>query len=234
MSERLRRFPDAREMFATLANEIVAHLKSAVESRGRASLVVSGGTTPETLFADLSEREAPWDKVWITLSDERWIPPSEDGSNEKMVRAKLLRGKAAAAHFVSLKTDDAKPQGGQTVIEARIAAMPRPFDVLLVGMGDDGHIASLYPDSPELKTILDTNKPALVHAVHAQSAAATGDRMTLTLRAILESKWIVILIKGDEKMKTYKLAKNGSDVSKMPVRALMEQSSVAVETFWSP
>ena len=234
MSEHLRRFPDAQEMFSTLADEIVARLKSAIESGGRASLVVSGGTTPEALFADLSNRDLPWDKVWITISDERWIAPSEDGSNEKMVRAKLLRGKAAAAHFVSLKTDDAQPQGGQAVVEARIAAMPKPFDVLLVGVGNDGHIASLYPDAPELKTILDTKAPALVHAVHAQSAAATGDRITLTLRAILDSKWIVILIKGDEKMKTYTMAKSGSDMSKMPVRALLTQSVVPVETFWSP
>lgn len=234
MSDRLRQFPDAQAMFSTLADEIVTRLKGAVESCRNASLVVSGGTTPETLFADLSERDAPWDKVWITLSDERWIPPSEDGSNEKLVRSKLLRGKAASAHFVSLKTDDAKPESAQATVEARISAMPKPFDVLLVGMGDDGHIASLYPDSPELKAILDTDAPALVHAVHAQNAAATGDRMTLTLRAILDSKWIVILIKGDEKMKTYKLAKSGGDVSKMPVRALLAQSAVPVETFWSP
>lgn len=234
MSDRLRQFPNAKEMFSALADEIVVRLKSAVASQGRASLVVSGGTTPEALFADLSERDAPWDKVWITISDERWIAPSEDGSNEKMVRAKLLRGKAAAAHFVSLKTDDARPQGGQATVESRIAAMPKPFDILLVGVGNDGHIASLYPDSPELKAILDIKSPALVHAVHAESAAATGDRMTLTLRAILDSKWIVILIKGDEKMKTYTLAKSGGDVSKMPVRALLGQSAVPVETFWSP
>ena len=234
MPDRLRQFPDAQEMFSTLAGEIVVRLNTAVVSRGQASLVVSGGTTPEALFAELSERDAPWDRVWITLCDERWIPPAEDGSNEKMVRAKLLRGKAAAAHFVSLKTEDAKPETAQTAVEARISAMPKPFDVLLVGMGDDGHIASLYPDSPELKTILDTKPAALVHAAHAQSAAATGDRMTLTLRAILDSKWIVILIKGDGKMKTYKLAKSGSDVSKMPVRALLSQSAVPLETFWSP
>lgn len=234
MSDRLRQFPDAQEMFSTLADEIVTRLKGAVASCGHASLVVSGGTTPEALFADLSERDAPWDKVWITLSDERWIPPSEDGSNEKLVRSKLLRGKAASAHFVSLKTDDAKPENAQATVEARISAMPKPFDVLVVGMGDDGHIASLYPDSPELKAILNTDAPALIHAVHAQNAAATGDRMTLTLRAILDSKWIVILIKGDGKMKTYRLARDGSDMSKMPVRALLTQSTVLVETFWSP
>ncbi|HSM96414.1 MAG TPA: 6-phosphogluconolactonase [Rhizomicrobium sp.] len=234
MSEQFRQFPNAQVMFSTLADEIIARLKEAVASRGVASLVVSGGTTPEALFADLSARDAPWDKICITLSDERWIAPGEDGRNEKMVRAKLLRGKAASARFVALKTEETKPEDAQAAVEARISEMPRPFDVVLVGMGDDGHVASLYPGAPELKAALDTNSPALVHAVHAQNSAATGDRMTLTLRAILDSRWIVILIKGGEKMKTYELARSGRSVSQMPVRALFAQSAVPVETFWSP
>ncbi|HEY2033245.1 MAG TPA: 6-phosphogluconolactonase [Rhizomicrobium sp.] len=234
MFDRLRQFPDAQEMFSELADEIVIRLKSAVAFGGRASLVVSGGTTPEALYAELSERDAPWERVWITLCDERWIAPSEDGSNEKMVRAKLLRGKAAAAHFVPLKTGDATPDAAEPKVAAAISAIPRPFDVTLLGMGDDGHTASLYPKAAELKAALDRNTQALVHAVHAQNAAATGDRMTLTLHAILDSKWIAILIKGGEKMKTYELAKSGEDVFAMPVRALLNQSAVPVETFWSP
>ena len=234
MHDRLRKFANADEMVALLADDIVARLKSAVELRGRASLVVSGGTTPGALFDVLSERDAPWDKTWITVSDERWIAPSEDGSNEKLVRTRLLRGKAANAHFVGMKTNDAKPENAQTTVEAAIAIMPRPFDLMLLGMGDDGHTASLYPRAPELKAALDTGSPALVHAVHAQNAAATGERMTLTLRTILDSRWIVLLIKGAEKMKTYRAAESGSDVPEMPVRAVLGQAAVPVEVFWAP
>lgn len=234
MHDRLREFANAGEMAARLADDIIARLKSAVELRGRASLVVSGGTTPGVLFDVLCERDAPWDKIWITLSDERWIAPGEDGSNEKLVRTRLLRGKAASAHFVGMKTNDAKPEAAQTTVNAAITAMPRPFDVTLLGMGDDGHTASLYPRAPELKAALDTDAPALVHAVHAQNAAATGDRMTLTLRTILDSRWIVLLIRGGEKMKTYRAAENGTDVPEMPVRAVLGQGSVPVEVFWAP
>ncbi|HWA30906.1 MAG TPA: 6-phosphogluconolactonase, partial [Rhizomicrobium sp.] len=202
MHDRLRSFADVRTMVASLADDIVARLTSAVERDGRASLVVSGGTTPGVLFDALSQRDAPWDKVWITLSDERWIAPSEDGSNEKLVRERLLKGKAASAHFVAMKTEDGTPDAAQEKIGVAIAAMPRPFAVTILGMGDDGHTASLYPKAPELKAALDIAAPALVHAVHAQNAAATGDRITLSLRAILDSRWIVLLIRGEEKMKT--------------------------------
>lgn len=234
MQDRLRTFADANAMISSLADEIVARLKEGVAERGRASIAVSGGTTPGALFDVLCERDAPWDKVRITLSDERWIAPDQDGSNEHLARTRLLRGKAAAAHFVGLKNEDATPDAGAVKANAAIAALPRPFDVMLLGMGDDGHTASLYPRAPELKAALDANAPALVHAVHAQNAAATGDRMTLTLKAILDARWIALLIKGGEKMKTYRTAESGRDVAEMPVRAILGQSSTPVDVFWAP
>jgi 6-phosphogluconolactonase len=234
MHDRLRRFGDAQSMIARLADEIVRRLDAGVRDRGHASLVVSGGTTPGALFDTLCQRDAPWDKVWVTLSDERWIPPGEDGSNEKLVRTRLLRGKAASARFVAMKTQDAKPEDAEAAVDAAISAMPKPFDVTLLGMGDDGHTASLYQHAPELKAALDVASPAVVHAVHARNAAATGDRMTLTLRTILESRWIVLLIKGEEKMKTYQDAERGTDMLEMPVRNVLAQSRVPVEVFWAP
>lgn len=234
MHDRLREFPDAAAMVSSLADEIVARLKAGAAERGHASMAVSGGTTPGAVFDALCQRDAPWDKTWITLSDERWIAPDRDGSNEHLARTRLLRGKAAPAHFVGLKTNDATPDAGAAKANAAISAFPRPFDVMLLGMGDDGHTASLYPQAPELKAALDTSAPALVHAVHAQSAAATGDRMTLTLRAILDSRWIALLIKGAEKMKTYQAAEGGEGVAEMPVRAILGQSAVPVDVFWAP
>lgn len=234
MHDRLREFPDANAMVSTLADEIVARLNAGVAERGHASMAVSGGTTPGTLFDALCERDAPWDKTWITLSDERWIAPDRDGSNEHLARTRLLRGRAVKAHFVGLKTGDATPDAGAAKTNAAISAFPRPFDVMLLGMGDDGHTASLYPYAPELKAALDTKAPALVHAVHAQNAAATGDRMTLALRTILDSRWIALLIKGAAKMKTYRAAEGGGDVAEMPVRAVLGQSAVPVDVFWAP
>jgi 6-phosphogluconolactonase len=231
---RLQKFDTADAMFHALADEIVAQLKRGVAERGTASFVCSGGTTPGALYDILAGRDAPWNKVVVTLSDERWIAPSEDGSNEKLVRTRLLVGKAAVAHMVPMKTDDASPDAAEGKVGAAIAAVPVPFDVTLLGMGDDGHTASLYPHSQGLENSLDIRDPALVRGVHTDHAVKTGERMTLTLRALLDSQWIVILLKGEEKLRTYNEAVAGTDVQEMPVRALLNQNKVPVQTFWAP
>jgi 6-phosphogluconolactonase len=232
--DKLRTFDTAEAMFRTLADEIVARLKQGVAERGVASFIGSGGTTPGALYDILAQRDLPWDKVTVTLSDERWVAPTEDGSNEKLVRSRLLVGKAAAARLVPMKTDDSSPDAAETKVGAAIAAVPRPFDVTLLGMGDDGHTASLYPHSRGLDKSLDVSDPALVRGVHTDHAVKTGERMTLTLRALLESQWIVILLKGDDKLKTYNAAAAGTDVQEMPVRVLLHQSKVPVQAFWAP
>ena len=231
---RLRKFETAETMFRTLADDIVARLKQGVAAEGAASLVCSGGTTPGALYDILAQSEAPWSKVSVTLSDERWIAPTEDGSNEKLSRTRLLVGKAAAAHLVPMKTSDATPEAAETTVSAAIAAMPRPFDVTLLGMGDDGHTASLYPHSQGLQKSLDVSDPMLVRGVHTDHAVKTGNRMTLTLRALLDSQWIVILLKGDSKLRTYNAAIAGTDVQEMPVRALLNQSKTPVQVCWAP
>jgi 6-phosphogluconolactonase len=233
-TDALKRFAIADSMFHALADEIVTRLKAGVVARGAASFVASGGTTPGALYDILAQRDAPWDKVTVTLSDERWVAPSEDGSNEKLVRSRLLVGKAAAARIVPMKTDDASPDDAEAKVGGAIATVPRPFDVTLLGMGDDGHTASLYPHSQGLDKSLDVNDPALVRGVHTDHAVKTGERMTLTLRALLDSKWIVILLKGDEKLRAYNAAASGNDVQDMPVRVLLNQTAVPVQTFWAP
>jgi len=230
----LHSFPNADDMVRALSDEIVSRVTGSVSSRGVASLAVSGGTTPGVLFDALSVRNAPWEKVSVTLSDERWIAPDQDGSNEKLVRTRLLRNAASDAKLVPLKTPDTSPAAAEAKVDASIAAMPRPFDVVLLGMGDDGHTASLYPHSVGLDAALDLTRPNLVQAIHADSAAATGERMTFTLRAILGSKLIVILIRGDEKLATYRKAATGTDIHEMPVRAVLNQTGTPVLVYWSP
>jgi 6-phosphogluconolactonase len=230
----LHSFSDSDEMVAALAGEIVSRLRAGILARSSASLVVSGGSTPGALFDSLSARSAPWQSVCITLSDERWIAPDRDGSNEKLVRTRLLRDMAAAARFVGLKTADALPQAAEAAVGAAVAAMPRPFDVVVLGMGDDGHTASLFPNAVGLDAALDTSLPDLVRAIHANDATATGERMSLTLRAILDSRLIVILIRGDAKLAAYRRAAAGTEVLEAPVRAVLHQTRTPVQVFWAP
>ena len=230
----LRRFPTADEMFRDLSSGVVARLDAGVAARGAASLVASGGTTPGPLFDALAAREAKWDRVFVTLSDERWLPPTSNESNEKLVRTRLMRDKAATAHFVPMKTDASHPREAEDAVSAAICAMPLPFDVTIFGMGDDGHTASLFPGADGLDRALDTASPLMVRGIHPAKLDSTGERMTLTLRAILDLRWIVVLVRGDAKLKTLDVALAGDDVPAMPVRAVLQQTATPVQVYWSP
>ncbi len=227
-------FGDFETMVSELAAEIVRRLGAAVIARGRASLVVSGGTTPGPLFDALAKSEAPWANVTVTLSDERWVAPSSDRSNEKLVRARLLVGRASAAQFVPLKTAQANAVDAEQEASAAIAAVPRPFDVVLLGMGADGHTASLIPNSGGLARALDRADPNLAHAIEPPASTGMGPRMTLSLRALLDSHWIVLMIHGAGKKTAYDTAATGKDILAMPVRGVLRQKDVPVSAYWAP
>ena len=228
------RFDNAESMVAALAKKIVADLADGVRRKDAASFVASGGTTPGLLFDALAACEAPWNRVFVTTTDERWVSPEDDRSNEKLIRTRLLCGHASAASFVPLMTQHATPVEAEAEVDRAISNMPRPFDVTLLGMGNDGHTASLFPGAKELALALDLQSPSLVCAITPPDVAQTGPRMSLTLRAILASRAIIILIRGEEKMKTYRIAMAGADANEMPVRAVLHQSTVPVEVYWSP
>jgi 6-phosphogluconolactonase len=228
------RFDDAESMTATLADRIVARLSDGVRRHDAASFVASGGTTPGILFDALAGRDAPWDRIFVTTTDERWVSPEDDRSNEKLIRTRLLRGRASAATFVPLMTKHATPAEAEAAVDRAVCEMPRPFDVTLLGMGNDGHMASLFPGAKELGTALDLDRPEIVRAITPPDVARTGQRMSLTLRAIRASRSIVILIRGEEKMETFRTAMSGTDAHEMPVRAVLHQSEMPVEVYWSP
>ena len=113
--------------------------------------------------------------------------------------------------------------------------MPRPFDVTLLGMGNDGHTASMFPGCEGLDAALDTHSPLLVRGIRPANISQTGERMSLTLRAILDSRLVIILVRGDEKLETYRKAHaGGDDVHAMPVRAVLQQSVTPVQVYWAP
>jgi 6-phosphogluconolactonase len=224
-------FPSAGAMIETLAGDIAARLNAAVRSRGKATLVVPGGTTPGDLYDVLSRQRASWASVSVTLSDERWVETSSDKSNERLVRTRLLVDEAAAARLVPLKTHHASAQDAEPEVHAAIAPL-LPFDIVLLGMGTDGHTASLIPGAKGLDRAMDGSDPMLVRAMDPPQPM--GERMTLTLRAVLSSRRIVVLIRGEAKLAAYRDALGTSDVLAAPIHAVLGQSDVPVDVFWSP
>ena len=227
-----RRFADAQSLAGELAVEIGADLARAIESRGRASLVVSGGRTPGRLFESLRTQDLDWSRVRIALADERWVEPDDPASNERLVRETLLAGRAAAADFAGMKNAAPTPDRGAVAAWERFARVPRPFDVLLLGMGDDGHTASLFPGSPNLAAALDP--AAAAGCVATWAPAAPQPRMSLNLAALLDSRRVLILITGEAKWRTYRAAAAPGPVAEMPVRALLRQRRTRVEIAWAP
>jgi 6-phosphogluconolactonase len=227
----LRRFADSTALTEALAADIVASLQDGLLAGRSASLVVSGGRSPVALFERLSSIELDWRRVWITLTDERWIESTSSDSNEHLVREHLLRNAAASANFVGMKNGAADPGGGAAASWPAIARLPRPFDYVLLGMGDDGHIASLFPHSPGLEPALDPLKPP--GCIGMISPLPPPARLSLNLSALLDSRRIALLILGSSKWSTYQRAQLPGPVAEMPVRALLRQQQVPVSVYWS-
>jgi 6-phosphogluconolactonase len=226
------KFPDVESLSRALADQVAASLKSALDSRGLASLVVSGGKSPIRLFELLRTETLDWSRICIALADERWVDPSDPGSNEKLVRDVLLQGPASAARFQGLKNGAPTPDMGAVSAWETFARVPRPFDAVVLGMGDDGHTASLFPGSPNLASAL--NPFAAAGCVGMRAPVAPQPRLSLNLSALLDSRRVVVLITGAAKWRTYAAAAAPGPETEMPVRAVLRQSRAPVEVMWSP
>jgi 6-phosphogluconolactonase len=229
---RVLRAADSAEQAAMLAQDIGAELAGALARRENASLVVSGGRTPAAMFAQLARQPLEWARVQITLADERWVDTDDAASNEALVRNALLREHAAAARLIGMKNAAATPVAGAAAAWRSINAMPQPFDVIVLGMGDDGHTASLFPGSAGLAAALDaTAAPA---CVAVQPLAAPHARLSLNLAALLRARRICIQISGALKWQVYQRALAAGPLEELPVRAILHQQAVPVDVYWCP
>ena len=226
------RFPDCEALAAALAGEIKVDLEEAIAARGAASLVLSGGKTPARLFKQLHDENVDWTRTWVTLADERWVETTSEESNERLVRESLLTGPAAAAHFVGLKNPAPTPEAGADWATRALTRVPHPFDVVVLGMGEDGHTASLFPGSMALARGLDPAAPPACIAVNA--LVAPHARVSLNLAALLDSRRIVLHIEGDTKWAVYHRARTPGTPAELPVRAILQQKEVPVDVYWAP
>jgi len=226
-----RDFADRQALAAALAETVATRLNAAIAERGEASIAVSGGSTPERFFNVLSQADLDWGKVSVTLVDERWVPPGHERSNARLIAEALLQNCAAAARFIPLYSDAARPEDAMPFILAALATVPMPFDVVVLGMGADGHTASFFPGGDRLNAALDPDNPALLSAMNAPGAGEP--RITFNLAPILASGLIALHIEANEKKSVLEQALAGGPVEDMPVRAVL-RSGRPVTVFWAP
>jgi 6-phosphogluconolactonase len=228
----LRRDADPAAQAQALAAAIAGELRSGLDARGRASLVLSGGRTPALMLACLATQALDWARVQVTLADERWVGADDPASNERLVRSALLRDAAAPAQLVGMKNEAPTAADGAAAAWQAIAALPRPFDVIVLGMGDDGHTASLFPGSAGLAASLDLQ--AAPGCVAVWPPAAPHERLSLNLAALLQARRVCIQISGAHKWQVYQRATAPGATEELPIRALLRQHQVPVTVYWCP
>lgn len=223
-------YADSQLLVSAFSQQIAAILSQAIVEKGSASLAVSGGSTPKSLFQALSNIELPWAKVNITLVDERWVKATDADSNEKLVRENLLVNKAVAANFVPMTTDDDNAENAVDEISARLSAIGLPIDVVILGMGEDGHTASLFPCSVHIDEGL--NLARLLPVLATQPTTAPYQRMSLSLATIVKSHHVFLHITGDTKRNVLEQALSQHTAIEKPIKAVCDNCTVNL--IWAP
>lgn len=218
----------SRERLARQLAEAVAEaLRVDLTHQERALLVVSGGSTPVPFFHALAAIELPWERIDVTLADERWVAETEDDSNARLIREHLLTGAAKAANFVPLTTADATPEQGVDTVATRVEQLAWPASVVILGMGSDGHTASLFPDSRELGLALSTDESVVAVRTPSQPQA----RITLSASRLHQTRRHMLHLNGEDKRAVLATAMAGDDVRELPIRAFL---ACPLAIYWAP
>lgn len=224
---------DAAAQVTALANAIANALTQQIDAQGSACLAVSGGRSPIALFAALRVLPVCWADVSITLVDERAVPPEHADSNARLVHEHLLQEAAAAARFFPLVLSP-HVHGGSVDVDACVATANDPFqqpDVVILGMGDDGHTASLFPDAAELEAGIDRTQPPGYLPV--RPGTAPHRRISLNLSALCAAQRLFLSITGPVKRAVFDAAAQGAAQRALPVSYVIHQREVPLDVYWT-
>jgi 6-phosphogluconolactonase len=228
----LQRFMNPALAATALAEQVLFALRSGIASRGAASLAVPGGRTPQPLFHALRVAEIDWSKVSVTLTDERWVPEDHPASNAALVRRELLSANAAAAVFHPLYNEGATARESAATVWRSLGKLARPFDAVVLGMGDDGHFASLFPDDPGLAAAL--SHAAAPACVAMRAPTEPSERISLNLAALLQTRRLFLFITGTGKRDLLLAAARRAADAPLPVASLLSQRVPMPEVYWAP
>ena len=221
-------FPTREALYDAAASVLASALTDGVAKRGQAGFAATGGSTPAPVYDRLATMTVPWDKVVVTLTDERFVPRTDPSSNEGLVRRHLLVGEATKAAFAPLSFEGVDQDEIAAKAEPGVARA-LPFGVVVLGVGPDGHFASLFPGNPALAAGLDPTSERTVIAVPPGQPAPDLPRISLTFQALIQASLIVLLVTGAAK----KTLLEGPVDQSLPIAAILNQDRAPVRILWA-
>ena len=231
-THRLHRFENTATLDAALCGWLSDRLGEATAGAARASLALSGGSTPKGLFAQLSRAPLAWPRIDVSLVDERWVPVDDAQSNEAMIRETLLVDEAAVANFVGMYQPLESIEANALAHDRRLQEIHQPFTVTVLGMGPDGHSASWFPDADETPLAIDPAQERMTCVTRPRSQPT--ERLTLSYSCVARSEHLCLHITGEEK---FAVLCNVDGVAALPIHqvlSLLEEQGKIVDIFWSP
>ncbi len=215
------------------ADRLATALAEALVANGRALFAGSGGSTPSPIYARLAQADLDWAKITATLVDERYVPEASPDSNAVLLKRTLLTGPAAAARFIPLYSPAVTVDRAAALASQALAAEGRPLDAVLLGMGEDGHICSMFPGSPTLTTLLTPGLKRAVYGVPAgrDGAAPPQERLTLNLPWLVSARCVVLALTGANKRAVFEREAAG-DPAVSPIAALIA-ANAPLEVIWT-
>ncbi len=225
----------SREKLAeALANTVVEKLETDMEIGDFASLALSGGSTPKLFLNKLAKKlGAMREMVYFALVDERFVPLDDERSNEKMIRQELGLFDHPSSEFLSLFEKNSTPEDVAKRAQARLLDDDEiPFDVLVLGMGIDGHTASLFPNADKLSSATNPDSQIMFEAISAPGAGEP--RITMTIPLITSALYLVLHIEGAEKRAVFEKAMEGGNADDLPIRHVLHHPDAHVHVYWAP
>jgi len=229
---RFHSHPDPDTWRDVAAADIADALRHALRVHERARLLLSGGGTPAPVYRSLAQAELDWQRVDVALIDERWLQPDDPDSNARLVRENLLRDRATDANFQALT------RAGQTIDDAVRSAnlhAHHAANVVVLGMGEDGHTASLFPRMLDLDIAVQASSAYVaVDASGCPGAGRYSRRISLTPYGLAPARTRLLLICGQLKRTVFERAVNGNDVLELPIRLAFTTPGAILQVHWTP
>jgi 6-phosphogluconolactonase len=233
MTLQIETLPSPDQWADSIAERLTATLARALEDQDRALFAGAGGTTPSPIYHRMAQAELDWSRITLTLVDERYVPESSPDSNAAAMRRDLMTGTAAQADFIALYRPSVTVDRAASLAAQALARVAPRFDAVLLGMGEDGHICSMFPQSPTLKTLLTpTLAPSVLGVPQGRDGLAPSmERLSVNLAYLVQAQKVVLALKGSAKRAVFEREAQG-DPATQPIAALLA-ANTALDVVWT-